>query len=163
MKKCAVLILAFIMLSALFLTSCDPKGSLSAVETETLYAEIKELFTSGEIFNYRAKPRQEANAIDKPVKESDIEFIRSLSEQIFDEENQLLRYGLWWNSKRKCKILVITCTLTMQYDGNNCIVEEFCAANYNDEAVTVTIYCRPDGADGSDSREVVYVRFEPDQ
>lgn len=160
MKKRAMLLFVFIMLAALFLTSCDPRGDLSSAETEELYAEIKELFTTGEIFNYQAEPEPEVTTMNKPVKESDIAFIKSLSEQIFDESNQLNRYGMWWSSKRNCRICHILCSLPMQYDGKSCIVEEFSAIKYKDGAVTVSIYYRFNEAD-ENARQRVWVRFEP--
>ena len=153
-----MLLFVFIMLATLFLASCDPRGDLSSAATEELYAEIKELFTTGEIFNYQAKP--DSTTRNKPVKESDIVFIKSLSEQIFDESNQLSRYGMWWNSKRNCRICNILCSLPMQHDGKSCIVEEFSALKYKDGAVTVIIYYRINEAD-ENARQRVWVRFEP--
>lgn len=160
MKKRAMLLFVFIMLATLFLASCDPRGDLSSAETEELYAEIKELFTTGEIFNYQVKPDSEVTTMNKPVKESDIVFIKSLSEQIFDESNQLSRYGMWWNRKRDYRICNILCSLPMQYDGKSCIVEEFSALKYKDGAVTAIIYYRINKAD-ENARQRVWVRFEP--
>ena len=155
-----MLLFVFIMLATLFLASCDPRGDLSSAETEELYAEIKELFTTGEIFNYQAKNEYEVSVYDKPVKESVIEFIKSLSEQIFDESNQLGRYGLWWDSKRDCRICDIICSLPMQYDGNACIVEMFSVSKYKDGAVAVIIYYRIAEAVET-ARQRVLVTFEP--
>lgn len=162
MRKNGLLFFVFIMISALSLSACDPRGDLSIAETEKLYGEIKELFTTGQIFNYQVKPSREANTVDKPVKESDIEFVKSLSEQIFDESKQLGRYGMWWDSKRACRICDIICSLPMQYDGISCTVEEFSAGKYRDGSVTVIIYYRLEGTENSDNRRI-WIAFEPNQ
>lgn len=158
MKKRAMLLFVFIMIATLFLASCDRRGDLSSAETEELYAEIKELFTTGEIFNYQTEP--EINTNFKPIEAVDIEFIKSLVEPIFDESNQLGKYGLWWSSKRYCRACVIKCSLPMQYDGSSCVVERFDAALYKDGTVAVIIDYHLDGSKDDDTQRVG-ARFKP--
>lgn len=160
MRKNGLLVFVFIMFSALLLASCDSRGSLSSEETEKLYCEVKELFTTGEIFNYQAKPPQEVNTVDKPVNESDIEFIKSLAELVFDESNQLGKYGAWFDSKHDVRICNINCSLPMQYDGNDCIVEQFSATMNKTGACIINVVYRFDGIlDGNSQR--LLIRFEP--
>lgn len=162
MRKNGLLVFVFIMIVALFFAACDPRGHLSSDETEELYDEIKALFTTGEIFNYQAKNEREISVYNKPVKESDIEFIKSLAEQVFDESNQLYKYGLWWNSKRRCKICNIGCYLPMQYDGNDCIVIEFSFRKYKEGNIVVDIDYKLDASDDN-STKYLYVEFVPKQ
>lgn len=144
MKKVLSVFMLLIVIAGFF-GACDAKGSLSGKETERLYGEIEAVFKSGEIWNYRVLPSGEVNDAGESIgdaAEADVEFIKSLSGTVFDGSNQLNKYGLWTESKKKCRTCIIACSVPAVYNGKNCVAEEFSVTKTDGEAYTVTVAYR---------------------
>ncbi len=162
MKK-GLFVFALIIITAIVFGACDAKGRLNSNETDQLYNEIKAVFETGQIWKYQILPPAKVNASGEKVgevNEADVDFIRSLSEPVFDESNQSDRYGLWTESKTACRTCVIICSIPSFYDGKSCVVEEYSVTTTRNGSYTVTINFRFTEASDSDNQHVL-LRFEP--
>lgn len=163
MKKYRLSVFMLIIISLLIFGACDAKGRLNDKETAGLYDEVKAAFETGEIWEYRILPSGQVNAACESVgdvTEADIAFIKALSGAVFDEANQLDKYGLWTESKRACRTCVINCSIPAEYDGKSCIAEEFSVTKTDNDQYTVTVgYRFPETSDSG--RQKVVIRFEP--
>lgn len=162
MKK-GLFVFMLVIVTAILFGACDAKGRLNSNETDQLYNEIKAVFKSGKIWEYQIMPPAKVDAsgerVDE-VNEADIDFIRSLSEPVFDESNQSDRYGLWTESKKAYRTCIIICSVPSFYDGKSCIVEKYSVTTTGNDSYTVTVYYRITDAPDSDIQRVC-IRFRP--
>ena len=124
LKKC-LLITALLITAFILLPGCDERGELSDRETQKLYDEIREVVLSDEFWEYESEPWLKDPWTSEAEKESSIEFIKAVTFEAFGKDAQYAKHGMWFSSKRYCKICEIDCGFSVPFDGENCTAVSF--------------------------------------
>ena len=137
--------LSCFLLAALFLFSvigCDPRGSFSDEETQELYKEIKSDFSDDAIWDLDFTVYEQ-----KGTKKETIAFIRQTMELLDHESEDQSIYGMWFSSKRYCRILTIKGENSVQYDGATSFIDTLDIAKYRNGSYQITVFYRNQSSD----------------
>lgn len=131
-RKLFCLFLVFLFTLGIF--GCDPRGSLSEKETQDVLEEIKADFSDDSIWD-RETTVIHRNGPD----ELTIAFVKQAMEVLNDDSAIQSVYGMWWDSKRNCKIINIDCTHSVQQNDITYLIDTLDIAKYRDGHYLITV------------------------